>query len=160
MKSLKQFKLISFTNNVFKKYKQIMYIFGKKGLIKLNFSNYKNITCLPTLKKKIQQSLVGTTVENIKRIIFKGVGYRVEKVNNTLLSLKLGYSHTLYINIPSEIETFLPKRHILVCKSFKIDLVSLFVMQIKKLKKFNIYKGKGIFLKNQIFKLKEGKKKK
>ena len=62
-------------------------------------------------------------------------------------------------NVPFYITIFSPKKTLLVLKSFDQQLLKEFSSKICSFKIPDAYKGKGIIYKNQILKLKEGKKK-
>lgn len=95
----------------------------------------------------------------LKKLIFKGLGLRAMLIeNNSILELKLGFSHLIRLLIPQQkIRVKIIKNGLLV---FGNNLVSVcnFLYKIKKLKLPNIYKGKGIWYKNEVLKLKEIKK--
>lgn len=159
MKKLLFLKLISLESTKFKLIENNLYIVGKVSnkLVKLNLNTLQQIN---TLKTKIQKVIIGLEISYIQRLLLLGVGYRLEKQTDRLLSLKLGYSHTLFFVIPKEIDLFLSKKKVIICKSLNFEALTLFISQLQKLRKFNKYKGKGFIKKNQIIKLKEGKKKK
>ena len=95
----------------------------------------------------------------VKKLLFKGLGLKAFLSNeNRILELKLGFSHIVKVVIPtSKINVQLIKNGLVVFGS-NLVRVSNFLYKIKSLKLPNIYKGKGIWYKNEIIKLKEIKK--
>jgi large subunit ribosomal protein L6 len=128
------------------------------------FSNYK--------KKKIQ-SLKQTTVSLIKQLLVEvtapvykelklvGVGYRVFPVENFahhLLLLKLGYSHPIYVRIPTNTNVFCLKLTKLFIYGHSYQRITYIASKIRLIKAPEPYKGKGILYENEKIILKEGKK--
>ncbi len=124
-----------------------------------NFSATQKKAPYSTFFRLFQKALVGVSLGFVVRLAFWGVGFRVESFLNNILKLKLGYSHFIYINIPGHIKIFSPKKTSLILKSFDEQLLKEFSSKICSFKTPDAYKGKGILYKNQILKLKEGKKK-
>lgn len=94
----------------------------------------------------------------VKKLIFKGLGLKASLIQNDILELKLGFSHLIKVKIPlNKIWVKLIKNGLLI---FSLDLVLVtnFMYKIKSLKLPNIYKGKGIWYKNETLSLKEIKK--
>ena len=158
MKNLLKKSLIILPEITFKKAKNIIYIIKKSHFNYINI-DINNLSLINTYKRKLQTEIIGINIQYIQRLVLKGIGFRIEKQTENLLKLKLGFSHDLFIQVPAEINIFLSKKNIIVCKSKNYDQLTLFIAQIQKLKKFDKYKGKGLFKKNQFILLKEGKKK-
>ena len=94
----------------------------------------------------------------VKKLIFKGLGLKANMSQNDILELKLGFSHLIKIKIPlNKIWVKIIKTGLLI---FGLDLVTVtnFMYKIKSLKLPNVYKGKGIWYKNETLILKEIKK--
>jgi len=106
------------------------------------------------LKKKLQG-----IIQNFKKIlILKGLGFKVFKEKEQLI-FKLGYSHDVIVNIPSDIKVELLKANQFILYSSDWEKLTQFCANLKKLRKVNPYKGKGLLFKDENIKLKEGKKK-
>jgi large subunit ribosomal protein L6 len=75
------------------------------------------------------------------------------------LELKLGQSHPLYFMVPSTVRIFILKPTLLCIYGIQKHEVNQVVANLKDLKSPDAYKGKGIRIRNSIFKLKVGKKK-
>jgi ribosomal protein L6P/L9E len=94
-----------------------------------------------------------------KSLFLKGRGYKCS-LNHTLktLSLKIGFSHSIQKYIPNDISIYTKKGEIFF-KSYNYLLLKSFSLKIKKLKKVNMYKKKGLFFSKEIIRLKQVKKK-
>jgi|TARA_B110001469_G_C9642865_1_gene323778 large subunit ribosomal protein L6 len=89
----------------------------------------------------------------------KGVGFKASINENNKLLLKLGYSHDIIYDIPSDIVIKCPKQNqIIIFGINKINITTI-AAKLRKLKKLDPYKGKGILFENETIVLKEGKKK-
>lgn len=95
-----------------------------------------------------------------KKLILKGLGYKVGLIkNNSILELKLGFSHSIFITIPvKDIVVRINKQNITI-EGIDSSLVGNFANKIRQLKLPDSYKGKGIWYKNEVRVLKELKKK-
>lgn len=93
----------------------------------------------------------------IKCLLFKGLGLKVHLLTEKFLQLKLGYSHLINIIIPKDIKVTSIKNFLLI-EGINAARVGNFADFIKKKRLPDLYKGKGIFSKNEIIKLKIIKK--
>ena len=130
-----------------------LYVKGATGISKLNIKKEKFL--FSVLKKKI----VGQSIGYVVRLIFNGVGYRVESLTDETIKIKLGFSHFIFIKLPHLIYAVSPKKTTLILKSENLFILKSFVAKLRQLGPVDCYKGKGILLKNEILSLKEGKKK-
>lgn len=125
----------------------------------INLSIAKKKAKYPLFFRSLQKAVVGVSLGFIVRLIFVGVGFRVESLSKNLLKLKLGFSHFVFIKIPPYITIFSPKKTRLILKSIDEQLLKEFSSKICSFKFPDIYRGKGILYKYQKLVLKEGKKK-
>lgn len=145
-----------------------------KLLIQKNFqikqhSNYLNISSFENNKENkkylgLYYSLIKTNLKGISQkfkinLFLNGIGFKVNKIDNKLI-FKLGYSHDIIIDIPTNIDTSIIKSNQLVIYGSNWEKLTQFAANIKNLKKVEPYKGKGILLKNETVFRKEGKKNK
>jgi len=88
-----------------------------------------------------------------------GVGYKAKVVNKKLY-LKIGYSHEAVYVIPKDIEIICSKAKgtLLLIKGKEEHRVHQVAMNIRQLRKPDVYKGKGIHKQGEILKLKKGKR--
>jgi len=91
-----------------------------------------------------------------KKLLLKGLGYKaVLKNDETVLELKIGYSHTILLPIEKQnIKVVLDKNTLTIEGVDKVK-VGNFVNKIRNLKLPDSYKGKGFWYKNEVIKLKE-----
>ena len=77
------------------------------------------------------------------------------------LSLKLGYSHPIYVDIPSTVRQLdlYVKGTVINIQGFDKELISNFAKLIQSFRPPEPYKGKGISFLGQTIRRKEGKKK-
>lgn len=118
------------------------------------------ITIANTISK-ITQILIQSISIIYQKLQLIGVGYKAIPVANfesQLLSIKLGYTHFIYVKIPSEIKIVSLKFTKLFLLSHSLQQITLVASQIRSKKKPDPYKGKGILYSNEKISLKEGKK--
>lgn len=145
-----------------------------KTLIKIK-KNEIEVTSLPLLKmsnnlqKKLKekqgttvaltkQLLIDIGITTYKKLKFIGIGYRASFINNSLLLLKLGYSHPIYFNIPDNLTISCLKLTKLFISGNSYQDITAAASLIRSKKLPEPYKGKGILYENEKIKLKEGKK--
>ena len=89
----------------------------------------------------------------------KGRGYKTSfDKNSRVLVLKIGFSHLVHLLIHLNFKIY-KKKYKLVLKSPQLLTLNSFSIKIKKLKKINFYKSKGLFFSTDNIKLKPVKKK-
>ena len=92
-----------------------------------------------------------------KKLILKGLGLKATLLSPQVLELKLGFSHIVTIKIPSQLSVSIKKTTINI-ECYDSVLLGNFLHKIRILKAPNIYKGKGIWYKNELKTLKVVKK--
>lgn len=89
-----------------------------------------------------------------------GVGFRASN-NGQILELALGFSHTIYIELPKEIQveskTERGKNPYIKLKSADKQLVGQVAAKIRSLRKPEPFKGKGVRYKGEYIRRKAGK---
>jgi large subunit ribosomal protein L6 len=108
--------------------------------------------------RKLNNFNKGLNQEYFYQLSIKGVGYRFLDIANHNLSMKVGFSDTVNIALPNIVSGFLLSSTDLVLCSYYYDLLKLTCSKIKKVRKPEIYKGKGIYYPNENIVLKEIKK--
>lgn len=136
--------------------------------LKLNISE-GSVTIERLKEDKQTKSMHGTTnaiitnmIEGVtngftKELEIVGVGYRFTLKGNVLV-VNAGYSHTVEVNIPNGITVESPSNTEIVVKGISKELVGEFAANIRKIRKPEPYKGKGIRYKGEHIRRKEGKK--
>ena len=153
----------------------VMTVKGPKGELKQPFSSnikidvQSNEVVLSTLNDTKQagadhglyRSLLANMVKGVsegfsKTLVITGVGYRAE-VKGKELVMNLGYSSDYIVIIPNGVTvTTTPDGKVTVAGIDK-QLVGEFCSQIRKLRKPEPYKGKGIRYDNEVIRRKVGK---
>jgi large subunit ribosomal protein L6 len=137
-------------------------IFIKNNIILLNFNDLylkrKKKSFLNLYKSLIKLKIKGILQGFKLNLFLKGLGFKAF-IENNILILKLGYSHSIDIIIPENIK-IINQTNKLIFTSNDWLFLTKYVHQIKNFKKPEPYKGKGLLLKNETIILKEGKKSK
>jgi ribosomal protein L6P/L9E len=141
-----------------------------KNLKKLNFC-FINKTKIIVIKQSNQLFYVNFSSfekKNFKEnffykrvLIFKGLGLKskIFKAKNVLL-FKFGYSHFLKKRLDSDISVKInKKKNTMICRSLNLNKLGTFCAQIKRMKIPDVYKGKGVWFKNEKQAFKQIKKK-
>ena len=87
-----------------------------------------------------------------------GVGYRAS-VQGTMLKLQLGYSHDIEYAIPDGIQVKCPDQTTIEITGIDRQLVGQVAAEIRRWRKPEPYKGKGVRYRGEFIFRKEGKKK-
>jgi len=134
-------------------------IFFKKTKKKIIFSSETlNFKCLK--QKIISINYWMKKMKKVyKRLIIKGLGFRFFSNDVFIISLKIGFSHTVLINVPKSISFNVLDKNNLSVFSYNLVELTTFCKKIERLKKINSYTGKGILSKNNLIKIKPVKKK-
>ena len=152
---------------------------GPKGTLEFNFKSENvnvevkgsEVVVSRNDETKISKQLHGTTNSVIKNMMtgvsegFKreleinGVGYRFQVQGNKLI-IYAGYSHSVEMMAPEGIKLEMPDKsqNELIVSGYDKQAVSEFAANIRKVRKPEPYKGKGIKFKEEHIRRKEGKK--
>jgi large subunit ribosomal protein L6 len=111
----------------------------------------------------MQRTLVSNLVEGVtqgftKVLTIKGVGYRAN-AQGPKLKLQLGYSHDVDLDVPAGLEVKTPDQTTIEISGIDKQAVGQFAAEIRRWRKPEPYKGKGIAYKGEFIFRKEGKKK-
>ncbi|RMH45896.1 MAG: 50S ribosomal protein L6 [Alphaproteobacteria bacterium] len=106
----------------------------------------------------IQNLVTGVTTGFRKELEINGVGYRAA-VQGKVLKLSLGYSHDVDFPIPDGIAITCPKPTEIVVEGIDAQQVGEVAANIRKWRKPEPFKGKGVKYKNEYIFRKDGKKK-
>jgi len=111
----------------------------------------------------MQRTLVSNLVEGVtegfsKTLEITGVGYRA-KAQGSKLNLQLGFSHDVNIDVPQGIEVKTPDQTTVIISGIDKQAVGQLAAEIRRWRKPEPYKGKGIKYQGEYVFRKEGKKK-
>ena len=149
---------------------------GAKGELSLTLKEGINVkvedtklTVESTGKAKFDNAMHGTTNSLIKNMIkgvsegyskgleIIGVGYRFQ-VRGTELVVNAGYSHPVTLKIPQGLTIETVSNTEITVNGIDKELVGEFAAKVRKVRKPEPYKGKGIRYKDEFVRRKEGKK--
>ncbi len=149
---------------------------GPKGELSLEINrditvtvNENELTVTRPNDLKIMKSLHGTTNANIKNMIIGvsegykseleivGVGYRFQ-VQGNKVNVNAGYSHPVVVDVPGDLKVEQVNATEIAISGIDKQKVSEFAANIRKIRKPEPYKGKGIRYKGEHIRRKEGKK--
>jgi large subunit ribosomal protein L6 len=106
----------------------------------------------------VSNLVVGVTDGFTKTLEITGVGYRA-KAQGTTLKLELGFSHDVDLDVPEGIEVKTPDQTTVEISGIDKQAVGQFAAEIRRWRKPEPYKGKGIKYRGEYVFRKEGKKK-
>ena len=152
---------------------------GPKGTLEFTFRNDNvdvkvedgKVSVTRKSESKVAKQLHGTTNSVINNMLtgvkegFKreleinGVGYRFQVQGNKLI-ITAGYSHNVEMIVPEGIKVEMPDKSQteLIISGYDKQAVSEFAANVRKVRKPEPYKGKGIKYKEEHIRRKEGKK--
>ncbi|CAD7338189.1 50S ribosomal protein L6 [Sphingomonadales bacterium 56] len=106
----------------------------------------------------IANLITGVTEGYTKKLLITGVGYRANAQGKTL-KLQLGYSHDVDFAVPEGIEIKTPDNTTVEISGIDKQKVGQVAAEIRRWRKPEPYKGKGIKYAGEFIFRKEGKKK-
>ncbi|KQM22869.1 50S ribosomal protein L6 [Sphingomonas sp. Leaf24] len=106
----------------------------------------------------VQNLITGVTTGFTKKLLITGVGYRAAAQGKNL-KLQLGYSHDVNIDVPEGIEIKTPDQTTIEISGIDKQKVGQIAAEIRRWRKPEPYKGKGIKYDGEFIFRKEGKKK-
>jgi len=111
----------------------------------------------------MQRTLVSNLVQGVtegfsKTLEISGVGYRAQSQGRKL-KLQLGFSHDVDIDVPEGIDVKTPDQTTVIISGIDKQAVGQLAAEIRRWRKPEPYKGKGIKYQGEYVFRKEGKKK-
>ena len=110
-----------------------------------------------TMNALLHNMITGVTKGYEKGLEIVGVGYRFQ-VSGKRLTIQAGYSHPVVLDIPEGLTVESPSNTEIVIKGISKEAVGEFAANVRKIRKPEPYKGKGIRYKDEHVRRKEGKK--
>ena len=104
----------------------------------------------------IHNMVVGVTTGFSKSLVITGVGYRAE-VQGKILMLNLGYSNDFFATIPDGLTVTADAQGKVTVSGIDKQQVGEFCSQIRKLRKPEPYKAKGVRYETEVIRRKVGK---
>ena len=110
----------------------------------------------------LQRSLIANMVTGVsdgfvKELEIVGVGYRAQAQGAEAIELAVGYSHPVRVQAPAGVTFEVPAPQRIVVRGFDKQLVGQVAADIRKIRKPEPYKGKGIRYADEHVRRKAGK---
>jgi large subunit ribosomal protein L6 len=109
-------------------------------------------------RTNVQNLVTGVTEGFVKVLEINGVGYRAQAQGSNL-RLQLGYSHDVNYAVPAGVEVKTPDANTVEISGIDRQKVGQVAAEIRRWRKPEPYKGKGIKYRGEFIFRKEGKKK-
>ncbi|URJ27983.1 50S ribosomal protein L6 [Candidatus Blochmannia vicinus (nom. nud.)] len=130
----------------------------KKLLVYTNENiNIKNKALIGTTHALINGMITGVTTGFTKKLQLIGIGYRVA-VQNNIISLTIGFSHSINYTLPVEITATCPSQTEITITGINKQIVGQIAADLRSLRPPEPFKGKGIRYINEIVHNKDTKK--
>lgn len=138
---------------------EISYTVEDGGILVKPANDTKQARAFWGMQRTLVQNLVtGVTEGFTKKLLITGVGYRAAS-QGKVLKLQLGYSHDVNIDVPEGIEIKTPDQTTVEISGIDKQKVGQIAAEIRRWRKPEPYKGKGIKYDGEFIFRKEGKKK-
>ena len=105
----------------------------------------------------VSNMVVGVSDGFVEELDIVGVGYRAAAASPTRLELQLGFSHPVVVEAPAGITFEVPQPTRINVRGFDKQLVGQVAANIRKIRKPEPYKGKGVRYANEVNRRKAGK---
>lgn len=129
---------------------------GNQAVVTRKEDSKKGRACHGLYRNLLNNMVQGVSVGFTKSLIVNGVGYRAE-VQGKLLVLNLGFSNDFVAAIPEGLAVTADAQGKITIAGIRKDQVGEFASQVRKLRKPEPYKGKGIRYETEVIKRKVGK---
>ena len=138
---------------------EISYTLEEGGISVQPANDTKQARAFWGMQRTLVQNLVtGVTTGFTKKLVITGVGYRAAAQGRNL-KLQLGYSHDVNIDVPADLEVKTPDNTTIEISGADKQKVGQLAAEIRRWRKPEPYKGKGIKYDGEFIFRKEGKKK-
>lgn len=120
----------------------------------------KNKALWGTLRKILENKIIGVSKGFEKVLILEGLGYSADKKDDKIV-FNLGYSHLVELPIPVDVDIEIKAekgKYFIHIRGNDKEKVGNFALQIKKLKPADRYHQKGFRYVNEVIKLKPVKR--
>jgi large subunit ribosomal protein L6 len=105
----------------------------------------------------VANMVTGVSDGFVRELEIVGVGYRAAASGSQRLEIQVGYSHPVHVDAPPGIEFEVPAPTRIMVRGFDKQLVGQVAADIRKIRKPEPYKGKGIRYANEHVLRKAGK---
>ncbi len=122
----------------------------------------------PTDEKKhrelhgLTRALIANMISGVskgysKKLKLVGVGYTADAKNGKFLILNIGFSHSIYLEIPDEIKIETPDNTTVIVSGINKQIVGQVAAKVRSFRPPEPYKGKGIRYEKEYVRRKAGK---
>lgn len=108
-----------------------------------------------TVRALIQNAVIGVANKFEKKLELVGIGYRAA-IDGSSLILQVGFTHSVKMDIPENLEVAVQKNIISVAGANK-QVLGQFCANVRAVRKPEPYKGKGIRYVGEKIRMKQGK---
>jgi large subunit ribosomal protein L6 len=105
----------------------------------------------------VNNMVLGVSTGFTKELEIQGVGYRAAAPNPKRLELALGFSHPVFVDAPEGIDFEVPTPTRIIVKGIDKEAVGQVAANIRKIRKPEPYKGKGVRYLGEVVRRKAGK---
>ena len=109
----------------------------------------------------VNNMVTGVSTGFKKELELVGVGYRVNEKPANTLELILGFTHSIYLQLPAEVKfetkSERNKNPLIILESCNKELLGLICAKIRSFRKPEPYKGKGVKFVGEVIRRKSGK---
>jgi large subunit ribosomal protein L6 len=138
---------------------EISYEIGDDGIVVKPANDTKQARAFWGMQRTLVQNLVTGVTEGFTKVLeISGVGYRAQAQGKNL-RLQLGYSHDVNFPVPEGVEVKTPDQNTVEISGIDKQKVGQVAAEIRRWRKPEPYKGKGIKYRGEYIFRKEGKKK-
>jgi large subunit ribosomal protein L6 len=120
------------------------------------------------MRAHLQNSISGVSTGHLCILRLVGVGYRasIESTATTIsptypnqqfVNLKLGYAHPVELGIPMGVKASVPQPTRILLEGCELQVIKQFAAEMRRWRKPEPYKGKGIFVDGETIRLKAKK---
>jgi len=138
---------------------EIAYEIGAEGILVKPANDTKQARAFWGMQRTLVDNLVTGVTEGFTKVLeITGVGYRAQAQGRNL-RLQLGYSHDVNYPVPEGIDVKTPDQNTVEISGIDKQQVGQVAAEIRRWRKPEPYKGKGIKYRGEYIFRKEGKKK-
>jgi large subunit ribosomal protein L6 len=117
---------------------------GEQLLVERPNDERQNRAMHGLVRSLVNNMVVGVTDGFVKELEIIGVGYRATAKGSDAIDLALGYSHGIEVKAPEGISFEVPAPNRIIVRGTDKEVVGQVAADIRKLRKPEPYKGKGV----------------
>lgn len=117
---------------------------GEELLVERPNDERENRAMHGLVRSLVNNMVVGVTDGFVKELEIIGVGYRATAKGSDAIDLALGYSHGIEVKAPEGISFEVPAPNRIIVRGTDKEVVGQVAADIRKLRKPEPYKGKGV----------------